>query len=130
MLTCFAVLFGSLSCTETFQSDDATRIMMVAAFVAGLHFLLHYRIFHLYRSQPTIEALSVKNYVQYIMWMTALEASVWICGIFFFPVGHSYRWAIFLVGILFGLRFPKSFLASDFRGKLSVVVGIQRMRIK
>lgn len=115
MLTCFAVLFGCISCTETFQSTDATRIMMIGAFVAALHFLLHYRIFRLYRTNTSAEAVGVRKYARYIMWMTAMEVAIWVTGILFFPVGHSFRWAIFLVAILLGLRSPRSYLASDYQ---------------
>ncbi len=118
MFTCFAVLFGCISCTETFQSVEATRIMMVAAFVAGLHFLLHYRVYRLYRTNTTMEAINVRRYARYIMWTTALEAAVWLFGILFVPVGHSFRWAIFLLAVLLGLRSPASFLHSDFIGML------------
>jgi len=114
MFTCFAVLFGCISCTETFQSVEATRIMMVAAFVAGLHFLLHYRVYRLYRANASFEAVNVRRYARYIMWTTALEMAVWIFGILFVPVGHSFRWAVFLLAILLGLRSPASFLHSDF----------------
>jgi hypothetical protein len=116
MFTCFAVLFGCISCTETFQSVEATRIMMVASFVAGLHFLLHYRVYRLYRANASFEAVNVRRYARYIMWTTALEMAVWIFGILFVPVGHSFRWAVFLLAILLGLRSPASFLHSDFIG--------------
>jgi hypothetical protein len=90
--------------------------MMVASFVAGLHFLLHYRVYRLYRANASFEAVNVRRYARYIMWTTALEMAVWIFGILFVPVGHSFRWAVFLLAILLGLRSPASFLHSDFIG--------------
>jgi Bacterial low temperature requirement A protein (LtrA) len=44
LLTCFAVLFASLSVAAPLQSHDGTRIMAMAAFVAGLHCALHIRV--------------------------------------------------------------------------------------
>lgn len=44
LVTCFAVLFASLSVQAPIQSIDGTRIMIMAAFVAGLNCLLHIRI--------------------------------------------------------------------------------------
>jgi len=117
MLTCFAVLFGAISCTETFQSLDATRIMMVAAFVAILHFMLHWRIARLYKNDSTLVASFVRRYAIHVMIMTGLEACIWLLGIFFVPVGHKYRWAIFLTGIIFGARIPGSYLTSDFHAE-------------
>jgi hypothetical protein len=117
MLTCFAVLFGAISCTETFQSLDATRIMMVAAFVSLLHFLLHWRIARLYHSDDSQVAYFVRKYALHAMLMTGLEACIWVLGILFVPVGHKYRWAVFLAGIVLGVRVPGSYLTSDFHGK-------------
>lgn len=44
LVTCFAVLFASLSVQAPIASSDATRIMYMAAFVAGLNCLLHIRV--------------------------------------------------------------------------------------
>ncbi|GKY99902.1 hypothetical protein MPSEU_000943800 [Mayamaea pseudoterrestris] len=44
LLTCFLVLFASLSVQAPMDSQDGTRIMVMAAAVAGLHALLHLRV--------------------------------------------------------------------------------------
>lgn len=44
LLTCFAVLFASLSVSAPLPSPDGTRIMATAAFVATLHCALHIRV--------------------------------------------------------------------------------------
>ena len=43
LLTCFAVLFGSLGSKSDFDSGECTSVMVVALFVALLHFFLHLR---------------------------------------------------------------------------------------
>lgn len=43
LLTCFAVLYGSLGSKSDFNSNECTCVMIVALFVAMLHFLLHLR---------------------------------------------------------------------------------------
>ena len=43
LLTCFAVLFGSLGSKSEFDSIGCTAVMTVALFVALLHFFLHLR---------------------------------------------------------------------------------------
>ncbi len=43
LLTCFAVLFGSLASKSELDSGECTAIMVVALSVALLHFLLHVR---------------------------------------------------------------------------------------
>lgn len=121
LVTCFAVLFGSLSSSNmSFHSSDATRIMMVAAFVAVLHFLLHWRVASMYRfSEVDSEGYMAKRYASFIMAMTASEFCVWMVGIIVLPESSPFRWVVFLVGILFSLRVPKAFLANDFHAACS-----------
>lgn len=117
LLTCFALLFGSLSTTSPINSEDGTRIMMVAGFVAFLHFLLHVRVALWYRNAfpDTIESY-VRSFAIMTMILTLLETIVWVVGIFVLPVDFPYRWAIFLAGILLSMRIPRSFLSNDFHG--------------
>lgn len=117
LLTCFALLFGSLSTTSPINSQDGTRIMMVAAFCAFLHFLLHFRVCLWYRNAipDTIESF-VRSFAIMTMILTLLETVVWTVGIFCFPVDWPYRWVIFLVGILLSMRVPRTFLSNDFHG--------------
>ena len=44
LVTCFAVLFASLSVQQPINSIDGTRVMVMAAFVAALHILLYARV--------------------------------------------------------------------------------------
>jgi hypothetical protein len=120
LLTCFALLFGSLSTTSPINSEDGTRIMMVAGFVAFLHFLLHVRVALWYRDAipDTIEAY-VRSFAIMTMVLTFLETSVWVVGIFVFPKDFEYRWAIFLAGVLLSMRIPRSFLSNDFHAACS-----------
>lgn len=120
LLTCFAVLFGSLSTTKPFQSNDGTRMMMVAAFVAILHFFLHVRVAYWYRdAMPDSLEDDVRKYAWLIMAMSVVETLVWFLGIFVFPEESPQRWVIFLIGIIFSLRVPKSFLANNFHAACS-----------
>jgi len=120
LFTCFAVLFGSLSSTEPFESPDGTRIMAVAAFVAALHFLLHLRVWFWFREAMSGSELhAVKMYGLFQMLMTGCETIVWLVGIFVLPENWEYRWIVFLVGILLELRVPKAFLANDFHAASS-----------
>ena len=48
--------------------------------------------------------------------MTLLEAIVWIVGMAVVPVDSTYRWVVFLVGVVCALRVPRSFLENDFHG--------------
>lgn len=140
LLTCFAVLFGSLSASAPINSNGATRIMMVAAFCAILHCMLHIRVALVFATTtPTPAApsssgsrpqsrkssmeervnetrLHVKRYGIFNAFMTLLEAIVWIVGMVVVPADSSYRWVVFLVGVLCALRVPRSFLANDFHG--------------
>ena len=122
LLTCFAVLFGSLlsSTNNSFNSSDATRIMMIAAFVAVLHFLLHWRVASIYRfSEINSEGYIAKQYALFIMGMTASEFCVWLIGIVILPESSPFRWIVFVIGILFSLRVPKAILANDFHAASS-----------
>lgn len=133
LLTCFAVLFGSLSVSYPINSPDATRIMMTAAFCAILNCLLHVRVACLLpdgngddQGETTTSAANrlraqsqrrhVWNYAIFNVAMTLLEAIVWMLGIFVFPVDWEYRWVIFLLGIVLAMRVPRAFLANDFHG--------------
>lgn len=122
LFTCFALLFGCLSTTSPINSEDGTRIMMVAGFVSFLHLLLHVRVALWYRNAfpDTIEAY-VRSFAIMTVILTFLETTVWAVGIFVLPVDFPYRWAIFLVGILLSMRIPRSFLSNDFHGTLLIV---------
>jgi hypothetical protein len=141
LATCFCVLFASLSVQAPINSTDGTRIMMMAAFVAGLHCLLHIRVALSTRtgsgtasggespassssepsavSLPSADNALAKHVLHYAMFnvvMTALEMIVWCIGIFVLDVDYEYRWAIYVGGILLALRVPRAFLANDFHG--------------
>lgn len=120
LFTCFAVLFGSLSSHATFDSHGATRIMKITAFVSILHFFLHLRVYYWFRGSPAASGLlAVRDYAFLIMTMTALESITWIIGILFVPVSSPYRYLVFVFGILFSLRIPRSFLQNDFHAACS-----------
>jgi len=124
LVTCFAVLFASLSVHAPLNSVDGTRIMMMAAFVAVLHCLLHVRVAVTnWKAAAAAEARNpvdehVIHYAVFNIIMTALESTCWLVGIMAFPVDWEYRWCIFLGGILLALRVPRAFLANDFHGAL------------
>jgi hypothetical protein len=140
-LTCFAVLFASLSVAAPLQSHDGTRIMAMAAFVAGLHCALHIRVAvtHVLSSNEgtaehtgseatttphvaaTVEAAKVLtqhviHYAVFNVILTAAEAAVWLVGILALPMDSPYRWWICIGGLVLGLRIPRAFLADDFHG--------------
>jgi hypothetical protein len=117
LVTCFAALFASLSVQASLQSVDGTRIMIMAAFVAILHCSLHIRV-ALSCEKDTALGRHVWNYAIFIIVMSALEATVWLVGVFVFPVDWNYRWCIFLGGILLSFRVPRAFMANDFHGAL------------
>ena len=125
LLTCFAVLFGSLSSTAMFDSGDATRMMVVAAFVSLLHFFLHLRVWYWFRDvNCASEMICVKNYAAYIMIFTAMEFLTWTVGIFAFSETSSWRGYLFLVAILLSLRLPRTFLANDFHGTFCLLYNV------
>mmetsp|Transcript_2174 Transcript_2174/g.4002 ORF Transcript_2174/g.4002 Transcript_2174/m.4002 type:complete len:642 (+) Transcript_2174:694-2619(+) len=120
LLTCFAVLFGSLSSTAMFDSGDATRMMIVAAFIAMLHFLLHLRVWYWFRDVSQFsEMICVKQYAQYVMALTALEFLTWVVGIISLSETSSLRAYIFLIAIILSFRVPRSFLPNDFHAACS-----------
>ena len=120
LLTCFAVLFGSLSTTGTFESGESTRIMIMAAFVAGLHFLLHARVFYWFRDvDARSEMYRVQEYAVYIMVMTGLEFLTWLFGILYLEQDSPFKALVFLVAILLSFRIPRTFLSNDFHAACS-----------
>jgi len=129
LLTSFGVLFASLFCTKSLDSEDATRLMMVVAFVSLLHFLLYWRVANIFRFSAfnTQEYLG-KQYALSMMKLNSLEFLVWMVGVFILPQSSSYRWVVFVIGILLSIRIPKNFLATDFhtacskRGVLFIVL--------
>ena len=120
LLTCFAVLLGSLSTTGSFTTGESTRIMIMAAFVAVLHFCLHARVFYWFRNVPVrSELYRVQEYALYIMVMTGLESLTWLCGIVFLKEDSPYKACIFLIAILLSFRIPRTFLSNDFHAACS-----------
>jgi hypothetical protein len=136
LITCFGVLFASLSVHAPINSTDGTRIMMMAAFVAGLHCFLHIRVAvsastgnragalssTANRTEPSTSlqqlalAKTVLAYALFNVVMTFLELVTWCIGIFVLGQDFKYRWAIFLTGIVLSLRVPRAFMANDFHG--------------
>ena len=132
LVTCFAVLFGSLSVSADINSVDGTRIMIMACAVAILHCALHIRVaISNYRGQTVSPAIltttsersvvnpltrHVFNYALFIIIATALEAATWMVGILIYSYDWPYRWCVVVAGILLGLRVPRAFLANDFHG--------------
>ena len=125
LLTCFAVLFASLSVHGALDSPDATRIMCLTASVALLHAWLHVRVmWSLDRGASTALTQHVKAYAAFNFVMNCLEAVTWLVGVLVFPPDWKYRWLCFVVGLLLALRVPRAFLANDFHAansKRSVV---------
>jgi hypothetical protein len=144
LVTCFGVLFASLSVQAPVNSTDGTRIMMMAAFVAGLHCFLHIRVAVSANAgtssssssaaaananstetspssstsslQQSALAKTVMAYALFNVVMTSLEMITWCIGIFVLGEDFKYRWAIFLTGIVLSLRVPRAFMANDFHG--------------
>jgi hypothetical protein len=116
LVTCFVVLFGSLSVQASFDTIDGDRIMYMAAFVAGLHFLLHVRVALTMRDSVGDMTHQVLPYATFQMVMNLLEMTTWLVGALVFSPDWPYRWIIFTAGILLGLRFPQAFLPNDFHG--------------
>jgi hypothetical protein len=138
LITCFGVLFASLSVHAPINSTDGTRIMMMAAFVAGLHCFLHIRVAVSARTgnrggvsstastanrtesstslQQLALAKTVLAYALFNVVLTFLELVTWCIGIFVLGEDFKYRWAIFLTGIVLSLRVPRAFMANDFHG--------------
>ena len=138
LVTCFAILFASLSVQSSVNSDEGTRIMIMAAFVAALHSLLHIRVVVTARDGDDDEAQgndkrneeaadvneilrsNIVAYGSFNAVMCFLEVVVWLLGALVFSVDWPYRWLVFLAGIVLALRVPRALLASDFHGTLSV----------
>jgi len=113
LLTCFAVLFASLSVSLPMNSEGGVRIMIMAAFCSSMHLCLMGRVLWWYKdaSKNSVE-YHVKQYAVYNIIMNFTEATSWIIGIFY--AIPSYRWIVFLVGVLMALRIPRSILSNDF----------------
>lgn len=118
LVTCFAVLFMSLSVNASMESEGGSRIMILAAFCSLLNCGLMVRVYlwHLGAEPDTIDH-HVKNYALYNTIMNILEAATWICGMIYAPM--DYRWLVFTVGVLLALRIPRAFLANDFHAACS-----------
>jgi len=124
LLTCFAVLFATLSVQAPIASTDGTRIMMMAAFIAGMHCLLHVRVAFTNRNSDGPLSREVTHYAMFNIVMTLLEMTVWLVGIFVVPVEWPFRLAIFVGGIVMAMRVPRAFLANDFHGMLNVFAAL------
>jgi hypothetical protein len=138
LVTCFAVLFASLSVSAPLNSPGGTRIMIMAAFCALLHFGLYVRVYtwnwsnsaggdvetpatiieaeQQQQQEPDVLQNHVHRYAAFNMTMNLLEATNWILGLLFLPETSSVRWVVFVVGVLLALRIPRAFLANDFHG--------------
>jgi hypothetical protein len=116
LLNCFAVLFASLSVSSGMETEGATRIMFMSAFCSLLHFVLMARVFNWYRStEPDTLDRHVQMYALFNSIMNLVESATWIFGMIFVPA--DYRWIVFTVGVIMGLRIPRAFLANDFHGR-------------
>mmetsp|Transcript_10628 Transcript_10628/g.10187 ORF Transcript_10628/g.10187 Transcript_10628/m.10187 type:complete len:399 (-) Transcript_10628:152-1348(-) len=94
--------------------------MKVTAFVSILHFFLHLRVYYWFQgSSQSSDLHAVRDYAFLIMILTALESITWIIGINFVPVSSPDRYLVFVFGILFSLRIPRSFLQNDFHAACS-----------
>jgi len=113
LLACFAVLFASLSVPLPMSSEGGLHIMIMAAFCSSMHLCLMGRVLWWYNDAEVHSVEHhVKRYAIYNIIMNFLEAISWTIGIFY--VTPSYRWIVFLIGILMGLRIPRSILNNDF----------------
>lgn len=117
LVTCFAVLFASLSVSTSMESDGSIRIMMTTAFCSLLHCGYMARVYLWHRdAEPNTLEDHVRSYALYHTIMNLIETITWTVGIFIVP--SQYRWIIFTIGILLGLRIPRAFLSNDFHGKV------------
>lgn len=114
LLTCFAVLFASLSVLLPMSSEGGVRIMIMAAFCSSMHLCLMGRVLWWYKDAQSNNSVEyhVKQYAVYNIIMNFAEATTWIIGVTF--ISPSYRWIIFLVGVLLALRIPRLILSNDF----------------
>lgn len=120
LLTCIAVLFGSLSTSAEIDTEGGMRVMMMAAFVAILHSLLHLRVALWFRraAYDSIEHIAYRHAV-FSCLMTLCEAATWTVGVAL-PEMPGMRWIIFVIGLAFSCaRLPNTF-QSDFNGKLVI----------
>jgi len=122
LLTCFAVLFASLSASLPMSSEGGVRIMMMAAFSSFMHLCLMGRVLWWYNDAQSNNSVEfhAKQFAIYNIIMNFAEAATWIIGVVF--ITPSYRWIIFLVGVLMALRVPRSFLSNDFHGVYYIVL--------
>lgn len=120
LLSCFAVLFASLSVSSGIETEGANRIMYMSAFCSLLHFILMARVFNWFKSaEPDTLEHHVQIYALFNSMMNLVESATWIFGMLFTPA--KYRWMVFTVGVLLGLRIPRAFLANDFHGAYSLL---------
>jgi Bacterial low temperature requirement A protein (LtrA) len=132
LVTCFAVLFGSLSVQAEINSVDGTRIMVMASAVSILHCALHIRVavsnwrgqvagppvFVTESERHVANPISqhVLHYAVFNIIVTSLEATTWLVGALIYPYNWPYRWCLVTAAIVLGLRVPRAFLANDFHG--------------
>jgi hypothetical protein len=121
LLTCFAVLFVSLSVSLPMDSEGGARIMIMAGFCSLLHVCLMGRVLWYYKdAQISTVEHHVKYYALFNTLMNAAETATWVLGRMYVPA--KWRWVIYLVAVLMALRIPRAFLANDFHGKKLVGV--------
>lgn len=127
LLSCIAVLCGSLSINAPINTETGGRIMMTAGFVAVLHMLLHLRVAISFRSAaPGSVEESAKKHAIFSIILTICETATWASGVFV-PQLLDKRQIIFVAGIFFSVvRLPKNFLDNDFHGKLGLRICIRR----
>jgi hypothetical protein len=116
LVTCFAVLFASLSVSTPIKSTGGVRVSIMAAFCSALHCALMGRVFWWHRTaEPNTLDGTVKSYALFNTLMNFLETVTWISGITLVP--RDYRWITFTLGVLLALRIPRAYLSNDFHGK-------------
>jgi hypothetical protein len=121
LITCFAVLFASLSVQAPINTEDADRIMIMAAAVALLNACLFWRVLLTSSSSSDTSesdlAKLVSHHAIFNIVATTLEAAVWLYGCLFQSCDWEYRWVVFVVALLLAsFRIPRAFLANDFHG--------------
>merc|ERR1712238_494578 len=79
-----------------------------------MHFCLMGRVLWWYKDAQANNSVEyhVKQYALYNIIMNFTEIATWIIGSVF--VSPSYRWIVFLVGVLLALRIPRFVLSNDF----------------
>jgi hypothetical protein len=118
LVTCFAILFASLSVPQPLDTEDASRILACAAFCAGLHALLHVRV--AITGDPS-NALSqhVAAYAMLNIVLFTVEMVLYLIAILVFDVAYHYRWLLVLAALISSMRVPRAFLANDFHAACS-----------